>query len=318
MTCLVYEHVCRGLNRQPRELHSRLLMATPPSLIPGVSCKGFWRVQSPSWEIIVRKTLRDLGFGEISSIYWKMSQRWFDLVGVHKNYLDLRSKYQPVELAFHNIWTLFRFRCFEHLLNHPKPQIVTGCGILWATMNCPPAVQPHRPSDEETTQVVRNRSVVLGSFARWGGFNETDLALGLKVGALCVCLVATWRTQLPEYSHCPMVQKIRFPFRILMCGTGAAAPAWHFLQLLCSLGGSSFFFLLSLVIIVIVIVFAIAIVTIRIIISIRMEHHQHQHDRHQHHCHHPHHHCHNFNCIPSLFPSWRMYLIFSRNDRAIK
>ena len=48
-----------------------------------------------------------------------------------------------------------------------------------------------------------------------------------------------------------------------------------------------------------------------IIISIRMEHHQHQHDRHQHHCH-------SFNCIPSLFPSWRMYLIFSRNDRAIK
>lgn len=66
------------------------------------------------------KELRDLGFVEISPWYWKMDQPWIDLVKADEKYLDLRIHHQPVELALHNIRSLFRFRCFENLSNHPK------------------------------------------------------------------------------------------------------------------------------------------------------------------------------------------------------
>lgn len=66
------------------------------------------------------KELRDLGFVEISPWYWKMDQPWIDLVKADEKYLDLRIHHQPVELALHNIRTLFRFPCFENLSNHPK------------------------------------------------------------------------------------------------------------------------------------------------------------------------------------------------------
>ena len=66
------------------------------------------------------KELRDLGFVEISPWYWKMDQPWIDLVKADEKYLDLRIRHQPVELALHSIRTLFRFRCFENLSNHPK------------------------------------------------------------------------------------------------------------------------------------------------------------------------------------------------------
>ena len=58
--------------------------------------------------------LRDLGFVEISPWYWKMDQPWIDLVKADEKYLDLRIHHQPVELALHNIRTLFRFRCFKN------------------------------------------------------------------------------------------------------------------------------------------------------------------------------------------------------------
>ena len=69
---------------------------------------------------ILRKELRDLGFSEISPWFWTMDQPWCDLVKADEKVLDLRTNHQPVELALHNIRTLFRFRCFENLFYHPK------------------------------------------------------------------------------------------------------------------------------------------------------------------------------------------------------
>jgi len=196
----------------------------------------------------VRKTLRDLGFGEISSIYWKMRQGWFDLVRAHKKYLDLPSKYQPVELAFHNIRTLFRFRCFENL-TIPNGGVVNGCGILWATIlpsSSSAASTQCRRGNNSDRQDITDPWCLDPSAARWGGFNETDLALGLKVGALCVCPpqstvlsphdehnfpnthIAGWCKRLG--SHCTFSCAARV---LLLRGT--------FCSCLRSLGGSCFF-----------------------------------------------------------------------------
>lgn len=94
-----------------------------------------------------------------------MSQRWFDLVRAHKNYLDFPSKYQPIELAFHNIRTLFRFRCFENLLSHPKRR---DSEWLWDTVGYDFALQQFSHIDPvQTRKQLRSsgyRSVVLGSF----------------------------------------------------------------------------------------------------------------------------------------------------------